>query len=300
MKKYIVLIALSAIFISCKKEDPEIKKPSLIFRFKLDSTQLRLNNIGEPAGVPAGNAAQSPDFNGISAHYLELAPNAFTALGSGTVLYHQAETTKGGANAIDHSKAIIRKNGETFLEIPLSDIQPGTYEWLRLSLAYQNYQVSFKVDTIISGITIQKDVKGSIASFLGFNTYIQSFQVKDSTVIVNANKKQGYWAFEFFGSVGPFSLGKVLSGESSNTTVPNPLFASSPIPAGSCVVTGSFKDGPLVISGAENQDIIVDVSLSINKSFEWKEVVNDGKWEPLKGENVVDMGIRGMIPMIVK
>jgi hypothetical protein len=27
-------------------------------------------------------------------------------------------------------------------------------------------------------------------------------------------------------------------------------------------------------------------------------VVNDGKWEPLKGENITDMGIRGMIPTI--
>jgi hypothetical protein len=40
------------------------------------------------------------------------------------------------------------------------------------------------------------------------------------------------------------------------------------------------------------------VSISTNKSFEWNEVVNDGKWEPAKGENVVDMGIRGIKPVI--
>ena len=38
----------------------------------------------------------------------------------------------------------------------------------------------------------------------------------------------------------------------------------------------------------------MEISLSTNKSFEWTEVVNDGKWAPTKGEQVVDMGIRGM------
>jgi len=36
--------------------------------------------------------------------------------------------------------------------------------------------------------------------------------------------------------------------------------------------------------------------LSINKSIEWTEVVVDGKYEPSAGENVVDMGLRGLIP----
>jgi hypothetical protein len=39
---------------------------------------------------------------------------------------------------------------------------------------------------------------------------------------------------------------------------------------------------------------VVEISLSTNKSFEWIEVVSDGKWAPTKGEEVVDMGIRGM------
>src|SRR4051812_30851867 len=47
--------------------------PRLIFKFKFDSTQLRLNNLGQPAGVSAGNAAQSPKFNLMSQHYIELA-----------------------------------------------------------------------------------------------------------------------------------------------------------------------------------------------------------------------------------
>ena len=82
------------------------------------------------------------------------------------------------------------------------------------------------------------------------------------------------------------------------TTVVNPLFASSPIPQGSCVVTAAFAPGKLKITGTETTDIVVQVSLSTNKSFEWTEVVSDGRWEPARGEQVVDMGIRGMIPTI--
>jgi hypothetical protein len=40
------------------------------------------------------------------------------------------------------------------------------------------------------------------------------------------------------------------------------------------------------------------LSLSINKSFEWIEVTADGKFEPLAGEAVVDMGLRGLEPII--
>ena len=82
------------------------------------------------------------------------------------------------------------------------------------------------------------------------------------------------------------------------TTVPNPLFASSPIPAGSCVVTGMFAS-PLVITGNETSDINIRVSLSTNKSFEWTEVANPGTYDPADGDVPVDMGIRGMIPNVL-
>ncbi|MBL7884944.1 MAG: hypothetical protein JNL69_12805, partial [Bacteroidia bacterium] len=111
---------------------------------------------------------------------------------------------------------------------------------------------------------------------------------------------QGYWAF-LTNVLGQnyFADGQAPAGA---TTVPNPLFASSPIPAGSCVVTGQFVNNsmtndPLVITGSETQDIVITVSLSTNKSFEWHEVVADGYYQPEVGEYVVDMGIRGLIPI---
>ena len=63
------------------------------------------------------------------------------------------------------------------------------------------------------------------------------------------------------------------------------------------MVTGQFGSS-ITINGKETKDVIVVVSLSTNKSFEWIEVNVDGKFEPLAGETVVDMGIRGLIPIV--
>lgn len=283
-------ILLLLLFVSCKKssvETPQPQPPMLRFKFVFDSTQARLNNIGQTATIPSGHAAQSPRFNKMSAHYVELAPNAVTALGQGEVLYLAPETTVGGARAIDFNQSSFAGNNEVFFSIPLDSVTPGSYPWLRVSLAYQNYDIQFRA----AGQTLT----GTIASFIGYRTYLQQFQVKDSTLTINANKDQGFWAFE----TGVSGFGFVTSGQApaGATTVPNPLFATSPIPAGSCVVTGAFAS-PLVISGNETSDITVVVSLSTNKSFEWMDADNNGTYDPQAGDQVVDMGIRGMLPRI--
>lgn len=280
--------ALSA----CEKDDESsnatahsntIAEPRLIFRFDFDSTMQRLNNLGQPATIPAGHAAQSPRFREMSAHYLELAPNTFTALGAGQVLYHAPETTAGGESAIDFGQSVRVAEGQAFLSVPLSQVAAGSYPWLRVSLAYQNYEINMRYQTY--------DLTGTIASFVGFNTYITNYSVNTQSLTVNANKKQGYWAFE----TSVLGMPYVTSGQAPEgaTTVPNPLFATSPIPAGSCVVTGQF-DAPLVITGDETEDIIVTVKLSTNKSFEWIDSNANGIYEPALGESVVDMGLRGM------
>jgi hypothetical protein len=285
MKQLLRSIA-SAAFALCfgacsKNTDSTVSSAKLEFVFKFDSTQQRLNNIGLPASIPADHSAQSPLFNTMSAHYAELAPTPFTALGSGEVLYRAPEVSQGGAVAIDFSKSVMAKEGDVFLSVPVSNVTPGTYQYLRVSLAYQNYNIKFNVLGAI--------LTGTIASFIGFNTYISNYKIKDSTVSVNANKLQGYWGFET-----PYS---VLSGDAAATTVPNPLASTSPIPAGSCVVTGAFTT-PLVIKGNETNNIRITVSLSTNKSFEWKDQNRNGIYEPLGYDSVVDMGIRGLIPIV--
>lgn len=269
--------------------DDEIEQdvPKLIIKFKFDPTQARLNNLGQPSTVAAGNAAQSPIFNTISSHYLELAPSANTQLGDGEILYHAPETTVGGSNAIDFAQSKVVAQDETFLEIPLSQVTAGSYEWMRVSLSYQNYQINVRN----AGV----DYAGTLASFVGFNTYISSFNIGNNIFDVNANRAQGYWAFGL--NDHPYaSSGQAPAGA---TTVPNPIASTSPIPSGSCVVTGKFPTN-LVIDGTETEDIVITLSLSINNSFEWHEVNADGKYEPSAGENVVDMGLRGLIPTYVK
>src|SRR6478672_1469591 len=284
MKQLSILIFASAILFcisSCSKEHGEHadSTPQLVFVFKFDSTQERLNNIGLLDLMPSGNSGQSPLFNTMSSHYVELAPNAFTALGSGDVLYRAPEVTTGGGTAIDFSKSVLAKEGETFLSVPLDEITPGTYQYLRVSLAYQNYGIKFNV--------LGQNLTGTVASFIGFNTYISNYKIKDSSVTVNANKLQGYWGLE--------TVYGVSSGDAPGTTVPNPIASTSPIPPGSCVVTGPFTT-PLTIGGKETKDIKVTVSLSINKSFEWKDHNLNGIFEPIDGDSVVNMGIRGLIP----
>lgn len=285
MKK-ITLFLLSFIAFSCTDEDDKqivVEEPQLIIKFKFDPTQVRLNGIGQPSTIPVGNAAQSPIFNSISAHYLELTPNALTQVGQGVILYNGPSTTLGGANAIDFSQAKIVGEGEAFLSIPLKNLPPGSYEYVRVSLSYQNYNINVRA----SGV----DYVGTLASFVGYNNYITTHSINGNPFVVNDDKLQGYWAFGI-----PF-LGYYTSGQTpaGATTVPNPLAATSPIPAGSCLVTGKFATN-FVVTGKETKNVAVQLSLSINNSFEWKEVIADGKYEPAAGENVVDMGLRGLIP----
>lgn len=308
MNRFTAMLLLSVLvapFTACKKDDPDPTPPSgpvqsegphLVFKFTFDPDGPRLNNFGQPAEMPDGNAGQSPQFNKISAHYFELAQTGWTALGTGEVLYTGAETNTGGVTALDFDQAIVKTGDEEFLRIPLSEITAGTYEWIRVSLAYQNYDINYHWNGI--------NFSGTLASFIGYNTYISSYQINTESINVNDDKLQGYWGFEteIPGWGSEISTGQAPAG---STTVPNPLFGQSDIPEGSCVVTGSFNN-PLTITGSETEDIEIVLSLSTNQSFEWIDVNEDGLYEPLDanfqptGEIPVDMGVRGLEAIVVE
>ena len=293
--KILILTILTLTLFSCKKKgctdidatnySEKAKKndgsciynPKLIIKVRFDSTQVRLDNFGNPIGVGAGNSAQSPVFHKMGLHYIELAQSAYTQLGDGEIIYQGDETTQGGDKAVIFDNVKLAGNNETIMEIPLKNINPSTFKWLRVSLNYQNYDIDYTANGI--------DYTGRLASFVGFNTYISNYTINTQSVTVNANKLQGYWGFE--------TLGTVSEGQAPQTTVPNPLSATSPIPAGSCVVTSDFST-PFVVSGKETKDIILTLSFSTNKSFEWVDANSNGKYEPLAGEAVIDMGSRGL------
>jgi hypothetical protein len=339
MKKLIVLSLITLIaFASCKKDTtntttttPPVTTPApqLRFVFKFDSTQVRLGDSGQVVNVPANHRAQNPHFNGMSVHHIEMAQTNTTAVGFGAVLYTTPTntnvpsitvwntshtTSQTYTDAIIFSDETIVGNGVQFFSKPLSQITPGTYPYLRVSVAYQNYTINYGVlaGTTASGYTFPSNyyTTGTIASFIGYNTYIDGYTIKTQNVTVNGAKQQGYWGFESsYVAGGVTYTTTVNTGQAPQgaTTVVNPLFASSAVPPGSCLVTGEFvaSNGttikPLTITGNETSDIIVTVSMSTNNSFEWKynsSNPNDGRIYPLNGDTVVNMGVRGMIPIL--
>ena len=292
-------LALVALFSSCAKQPEAV----IHFRLKFDSLQERLGADGLPTGVTSGRAAQTPAMNALGIHQIEFLPSSTTPFGKGTQLFASPETTVGGDLAIDFSQAKIAKDGEIFLDVPMSKLPVGKYEWARVSVAYQNYDVLFNLLNVPFAGSFN-DERGAVASFVGFNNYITTYKVATKTETINANRKQGYWCFETKLNTAYAIYDKMYNGQSLDgaTTVVNPLAASSPIPAGSCVVTGRF-DTPLSISGKETTDLTVTLSFSINRSFEWEETINrNGKWDinaqantgQPTVERVVDMGLRGL------
>lgn len=199
MKKLLLFSALALVFFGCKKDEESLladnstSDPNVIFRFAFDENQERLDNMGNSTGLPDGHAGQSPSINFISAHHMEMIPNELTWLGDGEILYEGPETTAGGEEAIDFDQANVVQEGEDFLVVPLSSVSPGTYEYIRTSLSYQN----FSVDFIAAGF----ELTGTLASFIGYNNYMTSYTIEEQSVDVNENKLQGYWGFETIGQV---------------------------------------------------------------------------------------------------
>lgn len=293
-----ILLALLFLVSSCKKDNPPASNPELKFVFTFDTTQTRLDNLGNPSTIPAGNAAQHPDFEFIAAHYVELIPNPLTLLGEGEILFMSPIVTSGGDSAIDFNSLFLASAGDTFLSVPLSDISPGNYSHIRISVAYQQYSVDVRVDTTVSTnppIGFNDFVKTEVFSYLGFNNYIE-YALPDQRFSTFGNRLQGFYGLETepINALGGYQIAD--TGNAPQTTVVNPIQASSPIPPGSCLVTGEVQG--LSISGSEQSDVILEVKISINNSFEWTDSNTNGLYEPLRGEEVVDMGLRGMMAIV--
>lgn len=284
MRNYIAFIlTLGLVFAisGCSKDKEE---PMLVFKYTFDEQGERQDNFGNPASIPVNHAAQTPDFKALGVHSIELI-NAQPGLPTDqTIVYKGAETTFNGIEGIDFERELIVSEGEVLVRIPLSQITPGTYNYLRNSLGYQEYNIDFLYTDPNFG---PMDLNGDIASFVGFKTYVSNFDLSGENIVVNDVVNQGFWAFHVS---SPVAI--TQTGNAPVTTVPNPLDAVSPIPLGSCLVTGQF-DSPLVVTGEESEDIVVEVAVSINQSFEWEEINQDGKYEPAV-ESVVDMGTRGL------
>lgn len=133
---WLICTGLLCLLAGCQKDEPITQNdPALVFTMAFDAQQARLDNLGNPSVVATGNAAQTPDMANMAVHYIELAPTATTQLGEGMVVYNSPSTTQGGATAIDMGKLNYVGNGQTYARVALQNIPPGTYEYVRVSLA---------------------------------------------------------------------------------------------------------------------------------------------------------------------
>lgn len=285
--RHLILMALIVSVSACKKDKGEAE-PQLIFKVKLDPQQPRLDVMGNPSVMSAGHAAQNPEFNFVALHSIELVPNKFTQFEQGDLVYSAKSIMQNGVHAVVFDELKQLKNGDVVFTIPLSKVTAGSYEYIRSSVAYQNYNFNFSANGY--------DLTGTVGCFVGHNTYISSYTIKDKTVTVNGVKAQGYYGIEI-PPIPPYYAGEVIEGQTPGTTVINPISTTSPLPSGSCTVTGTFPE-KFIVTGNETKDIVITLSFSTNNSFEWTDTNGNGKLEPLDGEQVVDMGLRGLIPIV--
>ncbi len=298
MKNYLFLAIFALTIVACDQSSNEIG-PNLTFELHLDGSQVRLNNLGQPAVIPQNHAAQTPEFREMALHYIELAQEPTTAFGKGAIVYQSTETTAGGTKAIDFEQLPMSGDNQQLLKLNIADLPPGTYNWIRASVAYQSYDIRYNLSSVPSIGTLNQQ-KGIVNSFLGYSTFIKELKPRAKPLSINGNRAQGFWAFETDLAAPYTQFNKVLFGQApaGATTVVNPLFQTSPIPAGSCVVTGQL-DEPLVITGNEREDMVIVLSFSINKSLEWVDDNDNGQLDfyaagNSPNEKIVDMGVRGL------
>lgn len=305
---YILLLTLIACDNSITATDDDVEPQAetlLKVKFQFDPDQQRLDNFGQPAEIPADHAAQTPEFKELSIHYLELVPDEFTPYGEGLVIYRGEEVAFSGnstpqfTSAIDWDRAIKGTEEAEVLEIDLSDLPSTTFRYLRASVSFQRYDVRYTLNNIPMVGTLT-DERGTIGSFLGYNTKINEVDLGGMSTPVNDFRQQGFWLFATDLPPAFASFNQVVTGQApiGATTVVNP-FPQNPIPTGSCVVSGSLNE-PFFTEDIRNATATLILSFSVNQSFEWKDDNGDGRWDidaqtPGASEQVVDMGIRGLI-----
>jgi hypothetical protein len=297
--KTIISCLVLVFTLGCRKQN----NARVYFKIKFDPLQERLNNQGLSIGIGAGNAAQTPAINSIGIDGLEILKNAFSKVGEGSLLFSSPKTSAAGTPATDYSKLIIAKDGDIFLSIPVRDIVPGKYEWLRASVACQNFDLQINMINI-PFVGNLPDERAAFTGFLGANNYITKYKIWEKDDVVNGNKGRGYWCLETKFNIAFNSLNTIYRGQmiDKNITFVNPISQSSPSTTGSADVVGRFET-PLSITGAESEDITVFITLSTNNMFEWEENINrNGKWDinaqstngQPEFEKIKDIGFRGL------
>ena len=339
MNKFFVIALTALAFVSCTKGTNE---RYLILKVKFDPTSAPLNDSGFLYATPVGNGALTPTYNSMAPAYIELAPDLGTP--DSTVPYKsdfkytlfssENATDNFGHSGVRYTSLQITKDGEAMVSIPLNTITPGTYRFLRLAVAYQNFDILYKLDSTVSNLyhngTLYPSASfygmyhASISAFSDSTFFDNGFTVSNYTVNnmpPKTVKKSGFYGFETqLGTNSfyyPLEKTSTLQVADSVASV-NTIYAKVKTPKNASVFTApfytiNFKNytqdtimTPLVITGGETESIIIDCTMITKNSFEWKNDNGNGVWDAYsnkpgaKNEGVYNFGFRGMKPFYYK
>ena len=101
----IILNLILFLFMSCSS-DNSVDNARVLFKLQFDPDQARLDNFGQLESVPEGNAAQTPRFNEMGVHYIELSEGINILAYEGTEIFNSPTTIEGGKEAIDFEQAL--------------------------------------------------------------------------------------------------------------------------------------------------------------------------------------------------
>lgn len=259
--------------------------PCLNVCFIYAPTSWRLDASGQNSSPASGNAGQRVSDVVIYPRYLELSPNAATALGSGQVLYqtatHDGQPETGtGATILDDITGTAQ--GEVAFSFSIASIARNFYQYLRVGIAYYQGRTGLRHNTGSSNL----DMSGVVGAFTGTRVQATTITLNGTAVALNTNVSQGFWVYK------GDSLAKI-DGTATTVTAVNPIADTSTVPTGSDVITGAFT-GSLDLSGSYDDDLYVMAILSTNQSFEWVDSTADGAWGGSGGESVYDFAFRSL------
>lgn len=297
MRKITFLFAVPLCFTLCSSCHKDVKDFTYLnFSIAFDPMQDRLDNQGNPAPLAAGHGAQSPDMENVRIQYIEFVPDANTAYKDGEQLFKANQYNFGGTYAIYFDSTLDAVPGGRFYSLNLKRLPAGTYRYVRVHVSWQHCMVQYDLNNV-PGTGTLSDLSGDLACTLGDASYYGMFAVGDSSLPVNAVLYPGVWKLS---AVLPDpSMSRIIGGQCppGNITEVNPLYASSPVPPQTNIVTAAFDD-PLVLADDETRNLNVTLTLSVNQSIEWDDSNGNGAWDVdytgSSTEPLVDVGIRGM------
>lgn len=273
----VLIFCLGTFFQSCDRSNEEEMPDGrygyiagLNLVLNIDTAGVYLDSCNNPAVLVTGHGAQSPVLNYALIEKVELFEDPATAYG------HGYEFGKNYSSVYQ----TIHNNTETLDLSCRRGATQVTFHWIRIYIGYQNYKVKCRIGS--------QPAEYNLLSFLhDYQAYHQVLPIQDSTISLDSVKYKGEWFLE----ADSAGSGMVLEGISKNETAPDPFCATSPpLSQNLYVLTCPIPSGLVFY---KNETKTLHVSISMKNCFEWIEHSDPAYFEPLDGDTIFDIGLRG-------